>query len=93
MIKSELTAFGIPTSVKQATDYATYLADIYQGYAGGFWLTLIRPSAYSMFNRIYGTYEGYIPDGAMLRYYPTGNPTADNFLNAPPRCTCPGSAR
>jgi hypothetical protein len=51
---------------------------------------LIRPSAYSMFNRIYGTYEGYIPDGAMLRHYPTGNPAADNFLNAPAAVHVPG---
>lgn len=84
MIKPELTAFGIPTSVKLAPDDATYPAEVYQGdHAVGFWLTSVGPSAYSTFNRIYGTNEGYIPDGAMLRHYPTGDPTVDNFLNAP----------
>jgi peptide/nickel transport system substrate-binding protein len=76
VIKSELTAFGIPTWVKLAPDYATYLADIYRAdYAVGFWLTSIGPSIYSVFNRIYGIYDGYIPDGAMLRHYPTRPPT------------------
>jgi len=91
VIKSELTTFGIPTSVSLAPDYATYLANIYQGdYAVGFWLTAIGPGAYSTFNRIYGTYDGYVPTGATLKRYPTGNATADNFLNAPKTVHVPG---
>jgi peptide/nickel transport system substrate-binding protein len=91
VIKSELTAFGIPTSVKSAPDYATYLAHIYQGdYAVGFWLIAIGPGAYSTFNRIYGTYDGYVPAGATLKRYKTGDPTADNFLNAPATVHVPG---
>jgi hypothetical protein len=46
VIKPELTAFGIPASVKLAPDYATCLADIYQGdHAVGFWLISVEPSA------------------------------------------------
>jgi len=91
VIKSEFTTFGIPTSVQFATDYATYLADIYQGhYAVGFWLTAIGPGAYSTFNRIYGIYDGYVPAGATLKRYPTGNATAHNFLNTPKTVRVPG---
>ena len=91
VIKSELTAFGIPTSVKSAPDYATYLASLYQGdYAVAFWLTALGPGAYSTFNRIYGTYDGYVPNGVRLKHYPTGNATADNFLNGPSAVDVPG---
>jgi peptide/nickel transport system substrate-binding protein len=55
-----------------------------------FWLTAIGPGAYSTFNRIYGTYDGYVPVGATLKHYPTGNATADNFLNAPETVHVPG---
>ena len=84
-------SFIVPASVKSAPDYATYLADIYQGdYAVGFWLTAIGPGAYSTFHRIYGTYDGYVPAGVTLKRYPTGNSTADNFLNAPETVHVPG---
>jgi peptide/nickel transport system substrate-binding protein len=82
VVKSELSSFGIPTSVKLAPDYATYLADIYKGsYPVGFWLMAVGPGAYSTFNYIYGTYDGYVPQGNALKRYPTGNTTAYNFLN------------
>jgi peptide/nickel transport system substrate-binding protein len=91
VIKSELTAFGVPTSVTSAPDYASYLANLYKGdYAVAFWLTALGPGAYSTFNRIYGTYDGYVPNGVTLRHYPTGNATADNFLNGPRAVDVPG---
>ncbi len=91
VIKSELTSFGIPTSVKLAPDYATYLTNLYKGsYPVAFWLIALGPGAYSTFSRIYGTYDGYVPSGARLNRYPTGNAAADNFLNTPNSVSVPG---
>ncbi|MHB1432839.1 MAG: ABC transporter substrate-binding protein [Streptosporangiaceae bacterium] len=91
VIKSELTSFGIPTSVKLAPDYATYLTNLYKGnYPVAFWLIALGPSAYSTFSRIYGTYDGYVPNGSKLDRYPTGNSAADNFMNTPGTVSVPG---
>ena len=91
VLKSEFTTFGIPTSVKLAPDYPTYLSNIYKGdYAVGWWLTALGPGAYSTFGRLYGTYDGYVPAGTTLARYGTGNPTADNFLNTPATVDVPG---
>lgn len=49
----------------------------------GWWLITLGPSAYNTFIRLYGTYDGYVPAGAKLDRYPTGNSTADNFLDTP----------
>jgi peptide/nickel transport system substrate-binding protein len=91
VIKAEFTAFGIPTSVRLAPDYATYLANLYQGdYPVGFWLIATGPAAYGTFGRIYGTYDGYVPAGRTLKRYPVGNAAADNFLNTPATVDVPG---
>jgi peptide/nickel transport system substrate-binding protein len=91
VVKSELTSFGIPTSVSLAPDYATYLTNLYVGkYPVAWWLMALGPGAYSTFNRIYGTYDGYVPAGTTLTRYPTGNATADNFLNTPATVDVPG---
>jgi peptide/nickel transport system substrate-binding protein len=91
VIKSEFTSFGIPTSVKLAPDYPTYLTNLYKGsYAVGFWLTALGPGAYSTFGRLYGTYDGYVPAGSALKRYPTGNATSDNFLNTAATVSVPG---
>jgi peptide/nickel transport system substrate-binding protein len=91
VIKAEFTGFGIPTSVKLAPDYATYLTNLYQGdYPVGFWLIATGPAAYGTFGRIYGTYDGYVPAGRALKRYPAGNAAADNFLNTPATVDVPG---
>lgn len=91
VLKSEFTSFGIPTSVKLAPDYPTYETNIYKGdYAVGWWLTALGPGAYSTFIRLYGTYDGYVPAGGTLARYPTGNTTAENFLNTPATVDVPG---
>jgi peptide/nickel transport system substrate-binding protein len=91
VLESEFTTFGIPTSVKLAPDYPTYLSDLYKGqYAVGWWLTALGPGAYSTFTRLYGTYDGYVPAGTTLERYPTGNSTADNFLNTASSVSVPG---
>jgi peptide/nickel transport system substrate-binding protein len=94
VIKSEFAAFGIPTSVRLAADYPTYLADIDKGdYAVGFWLAALGPGAYSTFSQIYGSYDGYVPAGRTLKRYPAGNASADNFINAPATVAVPGTGR
>jgi peptide/nickel transport system substrate-binding protein len=91
VIKAEFTTFGIPTSVKLAPDYATYLADLYRGDDPvGFWLIALGPGGYGTFGRIYGPYDGYVPAGRTLRRYPAGNAAADNFINAPATVSVPG---
>jgi peptide/nickel transport system substrate-binding protein len=91
VIKSEFTTFGIPTSVKLAADFPTYLAGIGQGhYAVGFWLIALGPGGYSAFNQIYGASDGYVPGGATLKRYPAGDAAADNFINAPATVSVPG---
>jgi len=91
VIKSEFTAFGIPTSVKLAADSPTYMANIGKGdYAVGFWLIALGPGGYSAFNQIYGASDGYVPGGAALKRYPAGNAAADNFINAPATVSVPG---
>lgn len=91
VLKSEFTSFGIPTSVKLAPDYPTYLSDIYRGqFAVAWWLTTLGPSACTTFGRLYGTYDGYVPAGTTLARYPTGNSTSDNFLNTPATVDVPG---
>jgi peptide/nickel transport system substrate-binding protein len=91
VIKSEFTSFGIPTSIKLAPDYASYLTDEYKGdYPVSFWLMALGPGAYSTFGRIYGTYDGWVPSGTTLKRYPTGNAAAFNFLNTPATVKVPG---
>jgi peptide/nickel transport system substrate-binding protein len=93
VLKSEFTSFGIPTSVKLAPDYPTYLTNIYKGtYAVAFWLTALGPGAYSTFLRLYGIYDGYVPLGNTLKRYPTADATATggNFLNTPDTVSVPG---
>ena len=51
----QLTAFGIPTSVATAPDYATYLTDIANGdYATAFWLNALGPAVYNAYARVWG---------------------------------------
>jgi peptide/nickel transport system substrate-binding protein len=91
VIKSELTSFGIPTSIKLAPDYASYLTDEYKGdYPVSFFLIALGPSAYSTFGQLYGTYDGFVPSGTTLKRYPTGNTAADNFFNTPATVKVPG---
>lgn len=50
-----LSAFGIPTTVATAPDYATYLTDIANGdYATAFWLNALGPAVYDAYARVWG---------------------------------------
>ena len=91
VIKSELTSFGIPTTVTGGPAWTTYQPNLFTGkYPVGWWLIALGPGAYATFSRVYGTYDGYIPAGSVVKRYPAGNAAADNFLNTPNTVTVPG---
>jgi peptide/nickel transport system substrate-binding protein len=91
VIKSELTSFGIPTTVTGGPAWTSYQPNLFTGkYPVGWWLIALGPGAYATFARVYGTYDGYVPAGSAVKRYPAGNAAADNFLNTPNTVTVPG---
>jgi peptide/nickel transport system substrate-binding protein len=91
VIKSELTSFGIPTTVTGGPAWTQYQPNLFTGkYPVGWWLIALGPGAYSTFGRVYGTYDGYVPAGNSVKHYPAGNAAADNFLNTPNTVSVPG---
>jgi peptide/nickel transport system substrate-binding protein len=91
VIKSELTSFGIPTTVTGGPAWTEYQPNLFSGkYPVGWWLIALGPGAYDTFARVYGTYDGYVPAGSTVKRYPAGNSAADNFLNTPDTVTVPG---
>jgi peptide/nickel transport system substrate-binding protein len=91
VIKSELTSFGIPTTVTGGPAWTNYQPNLFSGkYPVGWWLIALGPGAYSTFGRVYGTYDGYVPAGNTVKRYAAGNAAADNFLNTPSTVTVPG---
>jgi peptide/nickel transport system substrate-binding protein len=91
VIKSELTSFGIPTTITGGPAWTTYQPNLFTGkYPVGWWLIALGPGAYNTFARVYGTYDGYVPAGSAVKRYPAGNAAADNFLNTPNTVTVPG---
>jgi peptide/nickel transport system substrate-binding protein len=91
VIKSELTSFGIPTTVTGGPAWTDYQPNLFSGkYPVGWWLIALGPGAYDTFARVYGTYDGYVPAGSAVKRYPAGNAAADNFLNTPDSVTIPG---
>lgn len=91
VIKSELTSFGIPTTVTGGPAWTSYQPNLFTGkYPVGWWLIALGPGAYATFSRIYGTYDGYVPAGNTVKRYPAGNTAADNFLNTPDTVNVPG---
>lgn len=92
VIKSELTSFGIPTTITGGPAWTSYQPNLFSGkYPVGWWLIALGPGAYSTFGRVYGTYDGYVPAGDTVKRYPAGNAAADNFLNTPDTVDVPGS--
>jgi peptide/nickel transport system substrate-binding protein len=91
VIKSELTSFGIPTTITGGPAWTSYQPNLFTGkYPVGWWLIALGPGAYATFSRIYGTYDGYVPAGSAVKRYPAGNSAADNFLNTPNTVNVPG---
>jgi peptide/nickel transport system substrate-binding protein len=91
VIKSELTSFGIPTTITGGPAWTSYQPNLFTGkYPVGWWLIALGPGGYDTFARIYGTYDGYVPAGSTVKRYPAGNAAADNFLDTPNTVTVPG---
>jgi peptide/nickel transport system substrate-binding protein len=91
VIKSELTSFGIPTTVTGGPAWTEYQPDLFAGkYTVGWWLIALGPGAYDTFSRVYGPYDGYVPAGSTVKRYAAGNAAAENFLNTPDTVTVPG---
>jgi peptide/nickel transport system substrate-binding protein len=91
VIESELTSFGIPTTITGGPAWTSYQPNLFTGkYPVGWWLIALGPGANATFSRVYGTYDGYVPAGSTVKRYPAGNSAADNFLNTPGTVTVPG---
>lgn len=91
VIKSELTSFGIPTTITGGPAWTSYQPNLFTGkYPVGWWLIALGPGAYDTFARIYGTYDGYVPAGSTVKRYAAGQAAADNFLNTPNAVSVPG---
>jgi peptide/nickel transport system substrate-binding protein len=91
VLKSELTSFGIPTTITGGPAWTEYQPNLFKGqYPVGWWLIALGPGAYATFSRVYGTYDGYVPAGTTAKRYPAGNAAADNFLNTPDTVAVPG---
>jgi peptide/nickel transport system substrate-binding protein len=91
-IKSELTSFGIPTSITGEGQWSAYQPIMFSGkYPIGWWIIGIFTDGAHAFGRIYGTYDGYVNsvDGSDARY-PSGTDLSDNFINSPNTVTVPG---
>jgi peptide/nickel transport system substrate-binding protein len=92
-IKSELTSFGIPTTITLEGQWPQYQDDnLFVGkYPVGWWIIGIFTDGAHAFGRIYGTYDGYVDslNGSDARY-PSGTNTSDNFINSPATVSVPG---
>ncbi|HEY3504327.1 MAG TPA: ABC transporter substrate-binding protein [Actinocatenispora sp.] len=88
-ISSQLTDFGITSSVKTSADYATYLSEIAEGkYQVGFWLTALGPSTYNAYARLYGPSNGWTQFGAQVKHSPAGKD--GNWMGATETANVPG---
>jgi peptide/nickel transport system substrate-binding protein len=91
VIKSELTSFGIPTTITGEGQWPQYQQTMFKGgYPVGWWLIALGPGANATFSRVYGSFDGYVPAGSTVKRYPTGNAAANNFINTPDSVTVPG---
>ena len=91
VLKSELTSFGIPTTIVGEAAWPQYQLNMFKGdYPVSWWLIALGPGANATFSRIYGSYDGYVPAGTTVKRYPTGNAAANNFFNTPNTVSVPG---
>jgi peptide/nickel transport system substrate-binding protein len=87
-IKSELTSFGIPTTITTAGQWPQYQNTMFTGnYPVGWWLMALGTEPYTAFGRIYGAYDGYNTAG---QRYPAGDSTVYHWLNTPTSVSVPG---
>ncbi len=59
-VAAQLNAAGVDAKVTASSDYATYLSDLAAGkFTVSWWLTALGPSAYNIYQRLYGSANGW----------------------------------
>jgi peptide/nickel transport system substrate-binding protein len=81
-ITSQLNDHGIRASVVTSADYILYLDELAAGkYDVGFWLMGLGPSPYNIFQRLYGSANGWQLLAGRLEHVPPG--TQGNWMGGP----------
>lgn len=88
---SELKSFGIDTKQTVVATFAEYEQDQTDGeYAVQFWIGSLGPWIYDTYDRLYGTIDGYQPNGTKLQYTPASKKDGGNWLDFPQTVKVPG---
>lgn len=59
-VAAQLKAAGVDATVTASSDYTTYLSDLAAGkFTLSWWLTALGPSSYNIFQRLYGSANGW----------------------------------
>ncbi|MFC6083876.1 ABC transporter substrate-binding protein [Sphaerisporangium aureirubrum] len=81
-VTSQLTDHGIRASVVTSADYILYLDELAGGkYDVGFWLMGLGPSPYNIFQRLYGSANGWQLLAGRLEHVPPGK--QGNWMGGP----------
>jgi peptide/nickel transport system substrate-binding protein len=81
-ISSQLADAGIDAQVVTAADYPLYLQELAAGkYDMGFWLVALGPAPYNIFQRLYGSQNGWQLFGGRLTHVPPG--AQGNWMGGP----------
>ncbi|WP_214412288.1 ABC transporter substrate-binding protein [Sphaerisporangium fuscum] len=81
-ITSQLNDHGIDASVVTSADYVLYLSELASGkYDVGFWLMALGPSSYNIYQRLYGSANGWSLLAGRLRHSSPGKD--GNWMGGP----------
>ncbi|MEO3867725.1 ABC transporter substrate-binding protein [Nonomuraea sp. B12E4] len=81
-IKSQLIENGVNAEVVTVADYAIYLEELAAGkYDVGFWLMALGPAPYDIFQRLYGTSNGWNNVAGRVTHSAPGK--AGNWMGGP----------
>jgi peptide/nickel transport system substrate-binding protein len=81
-IKSQLIKGGVDAEVVTTTDYPLYLEELAAGkYDAGFWLMALGPAPYDIFQRLYGTSNGWTNVAGKIEHAPAGK--SGNWMGGP----------
>jgi peptide/nickel transport system substrate-binding protein len=81
-ITSQLGDHGIDAAVVTSADYVLYLDELSAGkFDVGFWLIALGPSPYNIYQRLYGTANGWQLLAGELRHVPPGK--EGNWMGGP----------
>ncbi|MEU7913160.1 ABC transporter substrate-binding protein [Microbispora bryophytorum] len=81
-ITSQLTTAGVDAEVVTTADYPLYLSELAEGkYDLGFWLIALGPAPYNIFQRLYGSSNGWNILGGKVRHSAPGKD--GNWMGGP----------